>query len=194
MSDRRAWLEEWCPQCQAAPGRRCGERRLTRDCSGARTAPLSRLHVARGWRARRCPTCRAGVGEPCRTPSGREASRIHSARLGPSRVELFGTAVWDELDREDLTVAVVPFVGRAGRGGEIGPTRVSRRVGGALCERDQWTPRDELGYALEAPIWDRYGSFAGHPLIRGLVTWNAGSRLVVISGTRGDVRFAESVR
>ena len=24
MSDRVAWLEQWCPECHAAPGRRCG--------------------------------------------------------------------------------------------------------------------------------------------------------------------------
>ena len=194
MSDRQAWLEDWCPQCRAAPGRRCGERKLTRDYSSARFSPLPRLHVARGWRARPCSTCRAAAGEPCRTPTGREASRIHAARLGPARVELFGAAVWDELEREHVDVAAVPFVGRAGRGGEIGRIRVSRWGDGELVEHDRRTPRDELAYALEAPVWDRYGTFAGHPLIRGVVTWNAESRLVVISGTRGDERFEETVR
>lgn len=44
---------------------------------------LARLQIARGWRGRGCPTCKAPPGEGCTTPSGREASHIHAARLRP---------------------------------------------------------------------------------------------------------------
>jgi len=77
MSDRASWLEEWCPTCRAAPGIRC------RSSWYSKTRQPTRLHVSRGWRVRRCPTCRAYAGEPCATPSGREASAPHSARLRP---------------------------------------------------------------------------------------------------------------
>ena len=194
MSDRQAWLEEWCPQCRAAPGQRCGEHRFKLDRSAARFLPSHGLHVARGWSGRPCPTCRASAGERCQTPTGREASRIHLARLRPTRGELFGTAVWDALDLLEVAVAAVPFSGRSGRGGEIDRVRYSRREGKVLVELDRWVPRDELAFALEAPVWDRFGTFAGHPLIRGVVTWNSESRLVVVSGKRGDERFEEIVR
>ncbi len=60
---------------------------------------------------------------------------------------------------------------------------------------ERWTiERDELAFALAAPIWDRFGTFAGHPLIRGVVTWTVEDQLVVISGERGGVRFEEFVR
>ncbi len=85
MSDRRAWLEEWCPFCRAAPGARC---RQGRHSPAKHPSPV--LHVARGWRERRCPTCKALPGDQCRTPSGREASQTHTARLDPARGELAG--------------------------------------------------------------------------------------------------------
>jgi hypothetical protein len=116
------------------------------------------------------------------------------ARLRPARGELFGVAVWDALSGRGVAVASVPFSGRSGLGGEIDGTRYSRREGEVLVELDCLTPRDELAYALEAPIWDRYGTFAGHPPIRGFVAWNSESRLVVISGTRGGERFEEIAR
>jgi hypothetical protein len=194
VSDRQAWLEEWCPQCRAAPGRRCGEHRFKLDRSAIRFLASPGLHVARGWSGRACPTCRASAGERCRTPTGREASRIHLARLRPARGELFGVAVWDALDGHGVAVASVPFSGRSGRAGEIDGIRYSRREGEVLVELERWMPHDELAYALEAPVWDRYGTFAGHPPIRGLVTWNSESRLAVISGTRGGERFEEIAR
>ncbi len=116
------------------------------------------------------------------------------ARLRPTRGELFGVAVWDALERQDVAIAAVPFSGRSGRGGEIELVRYSRREGQVLVELDRWVPRDELAFALEAPVWDRFGTFAGHPLIRGVVTWNSESRLVAVSGTRGGERFEELVR
>ncbi len=193
MSDRQAWLEEWCPECRAAPGARCGRQTWSR--SGVRVIPVARLHVARGWRGRRCPTCKAVAGERCTTPSGRDASQTHAARLRPARTELFAPAVWEELERRGATVAEVSFRGGAGRGGQTDAIRLWRREAGVLVEIERWTTsRDELAYALVAPIWDRFGTFAGHRLIRGVVAWTVEDQLVVISGERGGVRFEESVR
>jgi hypothetical protein len=42
-------------------------------------------------------------------------------------------------------------------------------------------------------VWERFGTFAGHPLIRGEVVWSAEDRSVVISGRRGDRRLEEIV-
>ena len=58
---------------------------------------------------------------------------------------------------------------------------------------ERWSSRDELGYALEAPVWDRFGSFAGQPFVRGEVIWTGGDRSVVIAGTRGDRPFEEKL-
>jgi hypothetical protein len=190
MSDRREWLSQWCPQCWATPGTRCRRDRLTR--SGARHAVA--LHVARDWRERRCPTCKAAVGERCRIPGGREAWHVHTARLRPGRDELLSApAVWDELERRQAEIAVVPFWGRAGRGGRTETITLSRVENDELIDVERWSSRDELAYALEAPVWDRFGLFAGQPLIRGEVIWTAAHRSVVIVGTRGDVRFEETV-
>ncbi|MGA2014861.1 MAG: hypothetical protein ABSH51_30635 [Solirubrobacteraceae bacterium] len=95
-----------------------------------------------GWRARRCPTCRALPGGPSRTPSGREASNIHEARLRPGRGELVvGTAVWEELDRRGITLALVAFTGRAGRvweryGAFAGQPAITGRVSWRVARRD----------------------------------------------------------
>ncbi len=190
MSDYAPWLEDWCPECSAAPGARCKRTRWSR-AGKVRDAPVARLHAARGWRERRCPTCGAAPGEPCRTPSGRKASTLHSARRRPARCELPRHAVWEELERRRATIAVVPFSGRAGRGGRTDTITLSRVDGGKLVDVERWTGRDELAYALEAPIWDRYGSFAGHPFIHGTVTWTTADRLIVIAGVRGHQRFEE---
>jgi hypothetical protein len=189
MSDRALWLEEWCPTCRAAPGARC------RLPWGRRaTAKPSALHAARGWRARPCPKCKALPGERCRTPSGREASRIHVARLRPGRYELFARdAVWAELERRGATIATVPFSGRAGRGGSVDRIALSPFQGNELFDVERWSGRDELCHALEAPIWDRFGSFAGQPPIAGTVIWTSADRRVVIEGRRGDARFEELV-
>ena len=158
-----------------------------------KTRPPTALHVARGWRARPCPTCKAAAGEPCRTPSGREASRTHEARLRPGGRELLsGNAVWQELEARGATVATVLFGGRAERGGRIERIALSRVDGDELVDVDRWSSR-ELYHALEAPIWDRFGSFAGQPPIAGTVTWTTADRSVVIGGRRGDARFEELV-
>ncbi|MGO9750782.1 MAG: hypothetical protein ACLP8S_30000 [Solirubrobacteraceae bacterium] len=147
----------------------------------------------RGWRARRCPTCKAPPGEACRTPSGREASRTHAARLAPGRHELHGEAVWAELARLGATIAAVPFRGRAGRGGQIGTIVVSRLDGDERVDVAQCTLSDELAHALQAPVWERFGTFAGQPLIVGTVTWRTAERRVLIKGTRGSELFEEAL-
>lgn len=132
----------------------------------------------------------------CSTPSGREASGIHEARLRPGGHELVSVAdVWTELEHRGAAIAVVPFWGRAGRGGETDRIRLSRVDGDQLVDVESWTGgRDELTYALEAPVWHRYGLFAGQPLIRGDVIWTVEDRAVVIVGRRGEKRFQEAVR
>jgi hypothetical protein len=190
MSDRVEWLEEWCPTCRSAPGNRC---RQWRGALRGRHEPIAHLHVARGWRTRRCPTCKAPEGERCRTPSGREASRVHASRLRPGPRELLArSAVWEELERRGVRLAVVPFVGRAGRGGEIDAIKISKDDADGRAD-SAFGFRDALALALEAPVWDRYGMFAGQPWIRGEVIWTTDERLVVISGRRGDSRFEEIV-
>jgi hypothetical protein len=89
---------------------------------------------------------------------------------------------------------VVAFCGRAGRGGETERIRLSRLEGDELVDIERWTGRDELTYALEAPVWDRYGMFAGQPAIRADVIWTLPDRRVVIVGRRGGGRFEEAVR
>jgi hypothetical protein len=115
--------------------------------------------------------------------------------LRRGRTELVACAdVWAELERRGATVAVVSFSGRAGEGGRVGRITLSRIEAGELVDVERWSGRDDLTYALEAPIWDRYGVFAGHPKIRATVTWIAAERCVVISGDRGGERFEETVR
>ena len=188
MSDHRAWLDQWCPYCGAAAGARCQERWYSRK----RPSLARRLHVARGWRERPCPTCKACPGDPCHTPSGREASRPHSARLRPGRRELVGhQTVWEELERRGATFAVIPFSGRAGQGGRIGAITLNRLEGDEFVDVERWTGRDELTLALEGPVWDRYAWFAGQPWIRGTVAWTVTDRSILIIGRRGDTGFEE---
>lgn len=54
-----------------------------------------------------------------------------------------------------------------------------------------WPDSDELAYALVAPVWVRFGTFAGHPLVRGEVIWTLHDHSVVIGGRRGDRKFEE---
>jgi hypothetical protein len=131
--------------------------------------------------------------EMCRTPSGREASRPHTARLRRARGELLREDVWEKLERRGATVAVVTFSGRAGAGGRVDAIILNRLDGDKLVDVARSTARDELTYALEGPIWDRYGGFAGQPPIRGTVTWVLGLRSIVIAGRRGGEAFEEVV-
>jgi hypothetical protein len=88
------------------------------------------------------------------------ASKVHTARLRPARWELVRRAVvWEELERRDATAAVVPFSGQAGRGGRTDVIQLLRLEGEALVDVERWTGRDELCHALEAPVWDRFGTF-----------------------------------
>ena len=75
--------------------------------------------------------------------------------------------MWEELERRGATIAVVPFSGRAGAGGTTGTVTLGRLEGDELVDVERWSGRDELALGLEGPVWDRYGEFAGHPLIRG---------------------------
>ena len=194
MSGRAAWLERWCPECGAAPGSRCERWHWGRRGSASGTVPVTDLHVARGWLVRPCPACRAATGERCLTPSGREALRVHWGRLQAARWELVRrAAVWEELERRGATGAIVSFWGRAGRCGRTEMVTLLRLEGDQLVEVERWRVRDELCYALEAPVWGRFGTFAGHALVRGEVLWSAGDRCVLIQARRGDRPFEELV-
>jgi phage FluMu protein Com len=193
VSSRAAWLELQCPECGAAPGARCGGWRWGRR-GQARWVASARLHVARGWLERTCPTCQVWPQYPCVTPNGHEASGIHKARRGPIRGELLGRPdVWEELDQRGATIATVPFWGRAGAGGHPERITLLRAEGETLSEVERWSSRGELAYALEAPVWDRFGTFLGHPLVRGQVTWWCREQVVEIAGTRGQTRFTEQI-
>jgi hypothetical protein len=102
-------------------------------------------------------------------------------------------AVWEELERRAATLAVVPFSGRAGDGGRTGTITLSLAVAGELVDVERWSGRDELALALEGPVWDRYGQIAGHPLIRGTVTWVVADRRILIAGRRGGETFEEAL-
>ncbi|HEY1514864.1 MAG TPA: hypothetical protein VGF91_00510 [Solirubrobacteraceae bacterium] len=101
--------------------------------------------------------------------------------------------VWQELEARGATMASVPFSGRAGRGGRVDRIVLHPLDGDELVDVERWTGRDELCYALEAPVWDRFGSFAGQPQIAGTVVWTTADRRVVIEGRRGDEHFEEVV-
>ena len=99
--------------------------------------------------------------------------------------------MWDELERRRVSVATVPFRGRAGRGGEIDVIRLQRVRGEESREVRLWPDSEELAHALAAPMWDRFATFAGQPLVRAEVVWTAVDRSVVIVGRRGDRRLEE---
>ena len=103
-------------------------------------------------------------------------------------------AVWDELESRGVSVATVPFRGRAGRGGEIDVIRLQRVREGESSEIRLWPDGEELAYALAAPVWGRFGTFAGQPLVRAEVIWTPVDRSVVIVGRRGERRFEESAQ
>jgi hypothetical protein len=90
-------------------------------------------------------------------------------------------------------IAVGPFSGRAGDGGRTGMITLSRLVGQEPVVVERWSGRDELALALEGPVWDRYGQFAGHPWVRGTVTWTVADRCILIPGQRRGEAFEESI-
>ena len=91
-----------------------------------------------------------------------------------------------------MASASVPFSGRAGAGGETG-TIVLSLLNGRLVEiwPSEW--REELAHALEAPVWDCFGAFAGQPRMSGTVTWTTADRTLIVAGRRGDERFEEQL-
>jgi hypothetical protein len=97
------------------------------------------------------------------------------------------------LEAPGATSASVPFTGRAGRGGRVDRIMLHRLDGDEPVDVEWWTSRDELCYALEAPVWNRFGSFAGQPRIAGTILWTTADRRVVIEGRRGAQRFEEAM-
>ena len=102
-------------------------------------------------------------------------------------------AVWEELERQGATSAIVSFCGRAGRGGSTEKITLLRLEGDQLIEVERCSGLDELCYALGAPVWGRFATFAGHPLCRGEVLWSGDDRCVRIRARRGDRLFEELV-
>jgi hypothetical protein len=100
-------------------------------------------------------------------------------------------AVFEELERRGATVALVPFSGRAGAGGRVEAIKLLRLEREDLVEVERWSCRDELCFAIEAPIWERYGTFVGHPRVVGEVIWSTADRCVLIRGRRGDSAFED---
>jgi hypothetical protein len=101
--------------------------------------------------------------------------------------------VWEELEQRGATFAVVPFSGRAGCGRTTATITLSRIQNQEIVDVERWSSRDELTYALEAPVWDRFGVFVGQPHIEDDVIRTVEDRSVVIVATRGDGRFEEAV-
>ena len=122
-----------------------------------------------------------GLAGPHRAaPAGAGGAALGRSGLGGARATR----------RDDAGRAVL---GRAGRGGRTATITLSRVDGEGLVDVERWGSRDELGYALEAPVWHRFGSFAGQPHIRGEVIWAAEDRSAVMVGRHGDRPFEEIV-
>ena len=100
--------------------------------------------------------------------------------------------VWAELERRGATSALVSFSGRAGTGGETGTIVLSYLDGRSVeIRHSDW--QHELTHALEGPVWDRFGSFAGHPRISGTLAWTTADRTLIVAGRRGGERFEEQL-
>jgi hypothetical protein len=189
VSDRRLWLTERCPACEAQPGVRCRER------SSARRTPPARLvlHAARGFRLRPCPACKARPGEPCFTPRGRPVARPHTARLHLARGELHALDdVWRALERSGAQLAVVRFTGGGGRQGTL--DSVSTHAAGRELARWWSAGESALAGALAAPVWGRYGTFRGQPPIAATLQWHAADRSLLLAGTRASERFEQTLQ
>jgi hypothetical protein len=117
---------------------------------------------------------------------------MHVSRRRAARLEVVSPSqVWAELEARGATDAIVPFCGRAGIGGRTGVIRLLAVQGEVLVDVERWTSRNELCYALEAPVWARFGAFRGQPQVCGEVTWSCRERRVVIRGERGETAFEE---
>jgi hypothetical protein len=196
VSARRAWLAVVCPTCGATPSLRCGTWHWPRGAK-AKWVPGSRLHVSRGWQERPCPKCRAEPGYPCETPSGRVAAHVHTTRKRAARGELVTReAIWAELHSRGTTIATVPFSGRAGSGGSTDRIALLGPGHDGLAEIELWSRgfRDELCHALEAPVWARFASFVGQPLVTGHITWLADRRVIELDAQRAGRRLEERLR
>jgi len=176
--DRRLWPLESCPACGSSPGARC------RRSRGASRQPI--VHVARGWRQRRCPVCQAGLGQACVSPGGRTTTAPHAARRSPARGELSVIEeVWRALERVSATVARVRFAGGGGRRASV-ETIVAAASGGELA---RWRGGEsELGDALAAPVWARYGVFRAQPPITGTLSWGVAERSITLAGRERALR------
>ena len=200
MSDRAPWLQQWCPERHAASGHLCTLTYGTTQRSQRRAAPSTQLEVARGWferpYERPYPTCKAAVGERCSIPTGGDASRMRTVRLRPGRFEVFWRPkVCEELERRGVTAAVVRFLGGGDRGARTEWIKLLRLEGEEVVQVERWTGGDELCYALEAPAWDRFGLFAGRPLVSGEMTRSAEDRTARDRGSawRPELRGARGV-
>jgi Resolvase, N terminal domain/Helix-turn-helix domain of resolvase len=192
VADRRLWLQESCPTCQASPGARCRDPRALRKTR----LPKTELHVARGWRERPCPTCHAQPGEGYLTPRGRSAARPHSPRLRPSAGELTRSEAWDELQHRGANIATVPFTGKRRTDVSFGPIRLERHEDDQRGEIETWSEQrsgDALIEALKAPVVARFASFLGQPPIRATLSWTVPDRRITITGKRGDQPFEEVI-
>lgn len=191
-ADRRLWLVQTCPSCQAPDGARCRARPLGKT----RTLTIE-LHFSRGWRQRACPTCHAQPGEQCFTPSGRTASGPHAARLRRGASELTRNEAWEELERRGANLATVAFSGSRRAGASFAPIRLERLTNAELIEIETWSEQrsgDPLIEALKAPVVGRFGGFLGQPPIRATLTWTLTDRRVTITGTRGQESLEETLR
>jgi hypothetical protein len=98
--------------------------------------------------------------------------------------------VWRALERTAATVARVRFAGGGARRASV-ETVVAAAGGGELA---RWRAGEsELGDALAAPVWARYGAFRGQPPITGTLSWSVAERSIMLAGGRGSERFAETL-
>jgi endogenous inhibitor of DNA gyrase (YacG/DUF329 family) len=98
--------------------------------------------------------------------------------------------VWPALERISATVARVRFAGGGGRRVSV-ETVVVAASGGELA---RWCAGEsELGDALAALVWARYGVFRGQPAITGTLSWSVAERSITLAGRRGSERFAETL-
>jgi endogenous inhibitor of DNA gyrase (YacG/DUF329 family) len=98
--------------------------------------------------------------------------------------------VWRALARISATVARVRFAGGGGKRASV-ETMVAAAGGGELA---RWRAGEsELGDALAAPAWARYGAFRGQPPVTGTLCWSVAERSITLAGRRGSERFAETL-
>jgi hypothetical protein len=115
VSALAAWLEQWCPECRAAPGGRCRRWQWARS-SRARSVPVTQLHIAHGWFERRYPTCRALPVTGARRRRAVRPPRCTPLGSGPG----------------DMSWCGVPLYGRSS-GAVARRSRSSRSPGGPIA-------------------------------------------------------------